>query len=337
MQPVSLTDFDVASQPGLRAELAAIYSRFRSIQAASQAILQDVQTGPLDPRTACPGCGVPVSTATPLFTKHGVTHQACTACGLVYTAQTLADSADAAQYDDTPFMQAYAELKRHPLYARLEHAKATYLLQQVQLQRPALQTVLDIGASTGGMLAAASDLGLAAYGVEPDRALARYLHDRHGERCVTGYFPQDIPPHWPRFDLITLLDVLEHMVKPVAFLQQVARHLAPGGVLLVQVPNYHSLLVQLEGAANSNFCVGHWQHFSPRTLPAVLARAGFDCLGTGTCISEFDRVQAFPDAQIRATLQPLVAPADVELPQCPDDLYAHGLGYKLYGLFNPAV
>jgi 2-polyprenyl-3-methyl-5-hydroxy-6-metoxy-1,4-benzoquinol methylase len=337
MQTLSRSTFDVASQPGLRAELADIYTPFRTRQAASQAILYESQTVQLNSRTMCPGCGAAVGIATPLFTKNGITHQACTACRLVYTAQTLAESADAALYDDTPFMQAYAEIKRHPLYARLEHTKATYLLQQMQQQRPALHTVLDIGASTGGMMAAASDLGLKAYGVEPDRALARHLLDRHGQRCVIGYFPQDIPSVWPRFDLITLLDVLEHMVEPVAFLRQVARHLAPGGALLVQVPNYHSLLVQLEGVTNSNFCVGHWLHFSPYTLPHVLARAGFDCLSTGTCISEFDRVQQFTEAQILAAMQPLVAPARAELPRCPNDLYALGLGYKLFGLFSPVI
>jgi len=337
MQPLSPASFDVASQPGLREELSGLYASFRASQAASQAILQDAHSGPLNSRTACPGCFAAAAVALQLFEKNGVMHQQCTDCGLVYTAQTLDESVDAAQYDDTPFMQAYAALKCNPVYVRLEHAKATYLLQQVLLQRPSLHTMLDIGASTGGMLSAASDLGLTAYGIEPDRALARRLHHRYGDHCVTGYFPRDIPLDWASFDLIALLDVLEHIVEPVAFLHQLARYLAPSGVLLVQVPNFHSLLVQLEGVANSNFCVGHWQHFCPRTLPGVLARAGFDCIAIGTCISEFDRVQVFTQAQILAAMQPLVAPASPTLPQCPDDLYTLGLGYKLFGLFTLSV
>ncbi len=331
--PVTRADFDVAAQPGLRAELAAVYADFRASQAASQAVLHTPAPGAVVPRSCCPCCAAPVSDAIALFTKHGVLHQQCRQCALVYTAQTLNEAADAAQYDDTAFMQAYATLKRHPLYARLEQSKARYYLQQAQRHHAALHTVLDIGASTGGVLAAACTLGLAGYGIEPDRAQAQHLQSLYGERFATGYFPQDLPVAWPRFDLITLLDVLEHMVEPVTFLQQIRTHLQPDSLLLVQVPNFHSLLVQLEGVANANFCVGHWQHFTAQSLSQLLARAGFRTVMTDTCISELDRIQSVAPDKTLATLHSVLPGQMVTLPATPDDLYAHGLGYKLFGLF----
>jgi 2-polyprenyl-3-methyl-5-hydroxy-6-metoxy-1,4-benzoquinol methylase len=251
----------------------------------------------------------------------------------VYTQTTLTESADAAQYAESEFMRAYVELKRHPLYAKLETGKARYLLQRAQAHRRGLHTVLDIGASTGAVMAASGLQGLNGYGVEPDRAMAEPLGRLHPQRFVNGYFPQDLPAAWPQFDLITLLDVLEHMVEPVSFLQSVKSSLAPEGLLLIQVPNFNSLLVQLDGPVNSNFCVGHWQHFTAETLSDVLARAGFRAVEIGNCISELDRIQAFPAEKVRATTERLLGVAKTV--ETPAQLYEYGLGYKLYGLFAP--
>lgn len=329
--PVGLDDFDVAAQPGLREELAAVYREFRAIQANSQAGL-DVPTQ-IVPRHSCPGCGAATQDATVLFSKNSVPHVRCNHCDLVYTQVTLTASADAAQYDDSPFMRAYVSLKRHPLYARLETDRARYLLQRAQASLPGLRNVLDIGASTGAMMAAAELQGLAGYGIEPDRAMAEPLGRLYPQCFVNGYFPQDLPEGWPRFDLITLLDVLEHMVEPVRFLESIKASLAPGGLLLVQVPNFNSLLVQLDGPGNSNFCIGHWQHFTAATLSAVLSRAGFRRLETGNCISELDRIQAYPAEQVLATTAHLLG--EVKTVETPAQLYEYGLGYKLYGVFAP--
>jgi len=47
------------------------------------------------------------------------------------------------------------------------------------------------------------------------------------------------------FDLILLLDVIEHMLEPFAFYEKVADLLAPGGTLLISVPNIAHWSVRL--------------------------------------------------------------------------------------------
>ena len=74
---------------------------------------------------------------------------------------------------------------------------------------------------------------------------------------------------------MAVLDVLEHFAEPLRFLTELRTHLSPGGRLLVQVPNWDSLLVRLEGDRSSVVAPGHWSYFTPRTLPALLARSGF--------------------------------------------------------------
>ena len=328
--PVTLDDFDVAMQPGLRERLADVYREFRTIQASSQTPL--AEPGRKVDRSACPSCNAGVDESDFLFSKNEVPHVCCKRCRLVYTQQTLTESADEALYDDSEFMRAYVTLKRHPLYARLETDKARYLLQRAQALHPDLATVLDIGASTGATMAAAGLQRLDGYGIEPDRAMAEPLGRLHPQRFVNGYFPRDLPGHWPDFDLITLLDVLEHMADPKDFLEAIKTRLAPGGLLLIQVPNFNSLLVQLEGSRNSNFCVGHWQHFTAATLSALLARAGFHTLELGNCISELDRIHGYPAETVRAVTESLLGRA--EAVDTPEQLYRLGLGYKLYGIFS---
>ncbi len=328
-QPITLADFDVASQSGLREKLALLYTHFRTVQADSQPTLSDLSV--LTPRSYCPCCHADITQSTILFTKYHMPHAQCQQCGLVYTHVTLKTEVDAAQYDDTVFMRTYSALKQHPVYAHLETTKINYLLQRTKMHAPEMHTVLDIGASNGAFMAAAQALGLDTYGIEPDSSVAGTLHARYGQHFVNGYFPQDIPNNWPQFDLITLLDVLEHMVEPLPFLGSLRHQLNSHGLVFIQVPNFQSLLIQLDGSKNANFGTGHLQHFTPATLRDIMQRAGYRPLEIGTYISELDRIHDHPPEAIRATMQQLIG-QDV-VPQTPEALYAHHLGYKLYGLF----
>jgi 2-polyprenyl-3-methyl-5-hydroxy-6-metoxy-1,4-benzoquinol methylase len=331
LRSVELSEFDVASQPGLREKLADIYHDFRQVQSGSQTTLREPDL--VVERSNCPGCNATVEGSIQLFEKNNVCHAQCQNCELVYTRTTLTMTADSAQYDDNAFMRAYVKLKRHPLYAYLESAKASYLIERAQALRPTLRTVLDIGASTGAVMAAAATKGLIPYGIEPDSAMAEPLKETYQARFTNGYYPDDVPAAWPKFDLVTLFDVLEHMIDPLPFLQTIQSSLSPQGVLLIQVPNFNSLLVQLDGAKNSNFCVGHWQHFNLKTLTSLLARAGFQIIDAGNCISELDRIQSYSNEEIDVTVARLLGEkVDVSTPE---RLYAHGLGYKLFGVFAP--
>ena len=45
------------------------------------------------------------------------------------------------------------------------------------------------------------------------------------------------------FDLITIIHTLEHIAKPPEFMREVAKHLAPGGALIIEVPNRRAWMV----------------------------------------------------------------------------------------------
>ena len=127
--------------------------------------------------------------------------------------------------------------------------------------------------------------------------------------------------------------MLEHFAEPLRFLAELRAHLAPGGRLLVQVPNWDSLLVRLEGDHSSVVTPGHWSYFTPRTLPALLARSGFRALRVETVVSELDRIMTYSPARIADWLRRLRPAASVGTLGA-TRLHDLCLGYKLVGIFT---
>ena len=72
-----------------------------------------------------------------------------------------------------------------------------------------------------------------------------------------------------RFDLILLLDVVEHVSDDLAFVSSFANHsLAPGGSVLVSVPAWPALFSRHDEA------LAHFRRYTPRGCHALLASAG---------------------------------------------------------------
>jgi SAM-dependent methyltransferase len=107
---------------------------------------------------------------------------------------------------------------------------------------------LDVGCGHGGTLVAAGELGASrAVGLEINPALAsvaRSMLAASGARgnIVTGDItdPATVRALEGEFDLITCEDVIEHVNSVPALISNMARLLAPGGVLHVAIPNSNS-------------------------------------------------------------------------------------------------
>jgi SAM-dependent methyltransferase len=99
--------------------------------------------------------------------------------------------------------------------------------------------VLDIGCGTGAMLQQLERYGRAE-GVDSDGDAVRFCRDRGIER-VRRLEGDGLPWESATFDLVTALDVIEHIDDDVAMLGEIHRVLRPGGMLLLTVPAYEAL------------------------------------------------------------------------------------------------
>jgi len=142
------------------------------------------------------------------------------------------------------------------------------------------RSLLDVGAADGLLSRPLADLGWRVTGVERDPVLAQ-SGARWCERMVLANLDREIPDLGGPFDAIVYGDVLEHLAEPLAVLTEMNRFLAPGGVVLVSVPNVAHFVIRL------SLLVGrfdyldrgildhtHLRFFTERSLRALVADAG---------------------------------------------------------------
>jgi SAM-dependent methyltransferase len=157
--------------------------------------------------------------------------------------------------------------ERHPW----EQSRARFFRRQLEpYLRPGLR-VLDIGAGDGFL--AASFLP----SLHPDGEVVCFdtgYTDAHLERfsrtTSAGLrFTRERPTG--TFDIVLMLDVIEHVADDHGFLANIVDGLlAPGGMLLASVPAYHALFTR------HDVKLGHHRRYRPSDLLSLLRDSGLD-------------------------------------------------------------
>lgn len=102
--------------------------------------------------------------------------------------------------------------------------------------------ILDIGCGLGVFAERMRERGWDAYGFEISLDVIRQAKKRLGENKVFDNW-REIPKKW--FDVITLWHVLEHVQDPVDLIQKIRDSLKVDGWLIIEVPNFGSLSLQV--------------------------------------------------------------------------------------------
>jgi len=101
--------------------------------------------------------------------------------------------------------------------------------------------LLEIGPGAGGFAYLAKRAGFDVAAVEMDERACAFLRDVVGVRVVQTADPEAPLRASGQFDVISLWHVLEHLARPEAVLEAAAGALAPGGVVVIAVPNPRSI------------------------------------------------------------------------------------------------
>ncbi len=256
-------------------------------------------------RTACEICGR--TEFGPLFGLDRRQIVRCRGCGYTF----------AAVYDET----ALAAYYRTDYYTSADDPR---IREWISLNMPVWRgvardilrlcprppcTLLDIGAGSGGFLLAMHEalptLRIAA--VESCPEARQHLRRQFSDISFPAEDVEEIARVAGKFDCITMLQCLEHVAEPGRLCRELKGLLAPGGLLLLTVPNRRSHEV-LFGRAVASLCYRehtHLQFFAAGDVRRLLGAAGF---------TEVRRLAGFGGAQhrgIRAVLQYLLRQAGI--------------------------
>jgi len=214
----------------------------------------------------CPVCD---SRPSRLFArKEGLTYVRCQECDLVYA---------------NPRPSAEAMASRLEMWGKQYSARNEYLRDRVRSQQVRVRllrtycrsgSLLDFGSGDGSFLRAAMDAGYRAEGVEKAAAAAEFARS-HFEASIRATDIEDASLKSTTFDIITMWDVLEHLLDPIHVVKGLGGRLAEDGYLVVLTPHSRGFSSRVRGPAWWVF--GPHDHvclFSIRTVEYLLQRSG---------------------------------------------------------------
>lgn len=249
--------------------------------------------GALTPRArvihrSCPQCGRDNAASPPRHSHDGWRIKRCGACGFVYleNAPVYDELFENMSWQTAWRKEAQRRAAARPVGYRLSRLtrfrlhlfprkRADVLLQRYAKPGPAI----DIGCGFGKTF---RDLPAAftPFGIEIDSAAAEQAAADFGARGGAAINAASLDGLC-RFDdgVFTgavMRSYLEHEAQPAEVLAELARTMAPGGVLIVKVPNYACAMRRINGLKWPGFRFpDHVNYFTPDSLVRMVREAGF--------------------------------------------------------------
>jgi len=203
----------------------------------------------------------------------------CEGCSFIQLERNVSDGS---QYTESKeYKDQYGPAPYHP--SSCQEIFDTYLsfqgdiIKEIEAILPRAESILDIGCQTGHLLHALEGQIPTRVGLELNtddvsfikKTLDFPIYDKPIETVSIKEAP---------FDLITAIQVLEHIDDLDSFLEGIKRNLKEGGHVYIEVPNARDVLITgYKNKAYEKFFYyePHLNYFSNETLERLLAKHGF--------------------------------------------------------------
>jgi 2-polyprenyl-3-methyl-5-hydroxy-6-metoxy-1,4-benzoquinol methylase len=230
----------------------------------------------------CRICGS--TTFSPYFNARGHQIVRCSECGLWYVNP---------QPSNRELSDFYADFDRESLWRGDGEERFDRGVRRIIRRIRREGAVLDIGCSRGNLLVSMRSAGFSVYGVEPSPKNSDFARTNNGIRTFTGTVEQFLSTSpKERFDIITLMNVLEHLRDPKQVLTGLRALLVDDGLIALVVPDarLHAVIGSVRAGlgVSDPFWMNTQKHplvgfdppphlcsFTPKTITLLLERSGF--------------------------------------------------------------
>lgn len=183
----------------------------------------------------------------------------CRNCGLIYVNPKMSRE-ELSKFYAEDYRKIYGG--KHSLDAEKRHAQTAYQLIPQGKH-------LDIGCSTGELLKLTG-----GQGIEPSEEYCK-IAKNNGLKVINTTFEEYSDRQI--FDVITMLNALEHVHSPTEVLRKIYSLLSEEGIVMISVPNILSGTLNIPvDAFLSN---AHLYNFSPATLGIMMRKCGLKPIG----------------------------------------------------------
>lgn len=154
------------------------------------------------------------------------------------------------------------------------------------------RTFLDYGCGNGAVVQYAKGLGFDAFGADSSKAAVDYAKTKlELENVMVAQSLDELEDYPKTFDIISSIEILEHLTDPVEFSKQVFERLKPGGFWFVSTPNRNRLQFAAgvkntkkhNGLETGDYAPEHLQRFRAKTHKFLVEAAGFEVFHQDTC------------------------------------------------------
>lgn len=225
----------------------------------------------------CPLCDA--NNFNKLDSDRGLSVVQCKDCDLIYT-NPRAKNAEENYFGEADIYYNEARLIFKGKKVHHRDRNYEYELKKIQTVKPKGK-LLDVGTNMGFFLRKAKELGYETEGVEPSPSLSEIARENWKLKIHTSYLEDaDLPKG--NYDIITLIDVFEHVTNPKAMLATCFKLLKEDGIIVIKVPNgdynhFKMKLGQLSGKSSTMDiwdCCEHVVHYTPQTFEKMAKSCG---------------------------------------------------------------
>ena len=152
--------------------------------------------------------------------------------------------------------------------------KVLHKIIKNQINLPNPKSVLELGCSSGALLATLKRYGYQTFGIEPSNYAAE-IANKQGINVICSML-EDAPLTNLRYDLIIAMMVLEHTYDPMSVLTKLKNACKKEGQLVITIPDRSSIIRKIFG----NYCFDlqlptHTYHFDRSTICKLLTMSGW--------------------------------------------------------------